>query len=121
MDTPISTAMENQLLDTLREVAEAIPATASLTQVGIAVDDSVRLTVVGSGGGLDATEPARQFSGLRENARRAGASIEVEVVPGGRRLMLAIPAGRPDPPVSREGAGLIQAGLWSSPGPEEGP
>ena len=95
MDTLISTAMENQLLDTLRKVAEAIPATASHTQVGIAVDDSVRLTVVGSGGGLDATEPARQFSGLRENARRAGASIEVEVVPGGRRLCWRFPLADP--------------------------
>lgn len=95
VDSLIPASVENQILDTLREAVEVITAPARLTQVGIAVDDSVRLTVVGSGGELDATEPDGRFPVLREHAHRAGVSIEIEAVPGGRRVCWRFPLTDP--------------------------
>lgn len=94
VDTVISATTENQLLGALREVADVIEAPARLTQVGISVDDAVRLTVVGSGGELAVTEQPGQFHVLRENARRAGIGIEIETVPGGRRFRWHFPLAR---------------------------
>jgi signal transduction histidine kinase len=103
---PVDGALEpgggTQLVAMLREALAVIAQDAVLASIGVTADEAACTTVIearlthAAGAGW----AARQSPGLREQAARAGASVDIEPGPDGVRFawrLPLIPAGAPGP------------------------
>jgi len=99
VDRALQPRARAQLLDMLHETLEVLDGQSVPARVSIAAGDDSCVAVVEAGlrpGPATRSGPARELSGLRDAAARAGVRVDIEPVPGGTRLAWRFPR---DPPV----------------------
>ena len=85
------------LIQLLREVLIVIEPVAVPASIGVTSDEQACVTVVEATArphAADVEWAARKPAGLVELAARAGASVDIEPIPGGARYVLRLSAGR---------------------------